>query len=159
MTTLVWDGKTLAADGRMTSSNRVMQDDKLKIFVPEGLTVRGDEVIAFAHAGDADMTYRLLTWMADGHPHDVDWKEADFGMIVITRNSAYVYASESNDFLEIETPVSMGSGSNFADVALHMGKDARASVKLAAEMDIFSGGVGTYINCRVKNPKLKDFQT
>jgi ATP-dependent protease HslVU (ClpYQ) peptidase subunit len=163
MTTIVWDGKTLAADGRMTSHNRVLQDNRLKIFVTEGLDIRGDEVICYAHTGDADMTYRILTWMAEGCQHTiegrpVDWGDADFGVVIITRSHAYVYASESNDLLELETSEAMGSGRDFAEVALHLGKDAKASVKLAAEMDIFSGGTGTYINCRVKHPKLKEFQ-
>lgn len=159
MTTLVWDGKKLAADGRMSTANRIAQDDRMKIYMLEGAKVRGEDLICFAFAGDADLRDILVSWIAEDCPPVVDWEGASFGMFLITKTSAYVYGDTSNDLLELETSSSMGSGGEFATVALHLGKDAVASVKLAADMDMFSGGIGTYVNCRIKNPKLIQFDT
>jgi len=163
MTTIVWDGKTLAADGRMTTGNRVVDDCRAKIFIDGKSELRGATVICYALAGAADMTHRCGQWIAEGCPHTVeghpyDWGEASFEVIIITTESAFVYCSESNDILEIFNQTVLGSGGEFAQTALHMGKDAKASVKIAAEMDLFSGGTGTYINCRTKKLALREFE-
>jgi ATP-dependent protease HslVU (ClpYQ) peptidase subunit len=162
MTTIVWDGKTLAADGRMTAGNRVCEEDRQKIFVDTVSTLRGATVICYALAGAADMVNRVGVWISEGCPHTVedhpyDWGEAGFEVIIVTTESVFVYHSESNDLLEIFHKVCLGSGGEFAQTALHMGKDAKACVKIAAEIDLFSGGLGTFINCRTKKMALKDF--
>lgn len=164
MTTIVWDGKTLAADGRMTTGNTVAEDNRAKIFVDTVSKLYGETVICYALAGSADMTHRIGEWISEGCPHTVegqakDWGKASFEVIIITTQSVYMYYSESNDLLEIFHKVCLGSGGEFAQTTLHMGKDAKASVKLACEMDLFSGGVGTYINCRTKKLVLKEFDT
>jgi len=164
MTTIVWDGKTLAADGRMTTGgNKVAEDNRQKIFIDTVSKLRGATVICYALAGSADMVDRVGEWIALGCPHTVeshpyDWGEASFEVIIITTESTFVYCSESNDLLEIFHKTVLGSGGEFAQTALHMGKDAKASVRIAAEMDLFSGGIGTYINCRTKKLVLKEFQ-
>ena len=163
MTTIVWDGKTLAADGRMTTGNKVAEDDRQKIFVDTVSKLHGATVICYALAGSADMTNRVGKWIAEGCPHTVEghpyeWGDNFFEVIIITTESVFMYCSESSDLLEIFHKVCLGSGGEFAQTALHMGKDAKASVKIAAEMDLFSGGLGTFINCRVKKMVLKEFE-
>lgn len=163
MTTIVWDGKTLAADGRMTTGNKVAEDNRQKIFIDTVSELRGATVICYALAGSADMTNRVGVWIAEGCPHTVegqpyDWGEASFEVIIITTECVFVYHSESNDLLEIFHKTCLGSGGEFAQTALHMGKDAKTSVKIAAEMDLFSGGIGTSINCRTKKMVLKEFE-
>jgi ATP-dependent protease HslVU (ClpYQ) peptidase subunit len=88
----------------------------------------------------------------------VDWGKSSFEAIIITTDAAYMYCTESGDLLEIFHKTVLGSGGEFAQTALHMGKDAKASVKIAAEMDLFSGGIGTFINCRTKKMVLKEFE-
>lgn len=162
MTTIVWDGKTLAADGRMTTGNKVAEDNRQKIFVDTKSEVRGSTVICYALAGSADMTNRVGQWISEGCPHTVeghpyDWGEAYFEVIIITAESVFVYCSDSNDLLEIFHKTVLGSGGEFAQTALHMGKDAVASVRIAAQIDLFSGGTGMCINCRTKKMVLKEF--
>lgn len=162
MTTIVWDGKTLAADGRMTRGNVINEEDRQKIFIDTQSEVRGATVICYAMAGQADMADRLGAWIKEGCPHTVegvpvDWGDNMFEAIIITTDAAYLYCTDSGDLLEIFHNTVLGSGGEFAQVALHMGKDARASVKIAAEMDLFSGGTGSYINCRTKKMMLKQF--
>ena len=163
MTTIVCTGTTLAADGRMTMGNQVVDDHREKIYIDTVNKLRGHTVICYALAGSADMVNRCGAWIAEGCPHTVEghpyeWGEAYFEVIIITTESIFQYNTESNDLLEIFHPVCLGSGGEFAQTAVHMGKDAKASVKIAAEMDLFSGGIGSYINFRAKKLVLKEFQ-
>ena len=163
MTTIVWDGKTLAADGRMTCGNQISEEDRKKIVIDTQSQVRGATVICYAMAGQADMVDRLGEWIEAGCPHTtdgipVDWGKAEFEAIIITTEAAYLYNTYSGDLLEINHSTVLGSGGEFAQTALHMGKDAKASVKIAAQMDLFSGGIGTFINCRTKKLALKEFE-
>ena len=162
MTTIVWDGKTLAADGRMTCGNQVNEEDRKKIVIDTQSQVRGATVICYAMAGQADMSDRLGEWISQGCPHTtdgipVDWGDNSFEAIIITTEAAYLYCTRSGDLLEINHKTCLGSGGEFAQVALHLGKDAKSSVKIAAQMDLFSGGIGTFINCRTKKMVLKEF--
>lgn len=163
MTTIVWDGKTLAADGRMTCGNQVNDDNRQKIFIDTQSQVKGATVICYAMAGQADMYDRVGEWIKEGCPHTVDgipvdWGDNYFEAIIITTDSAYLYCTKSGDLLEIFHKEVLGSGGEFAQTALHLGKDAKASVKIAAQMDLFSGGTGTFINCRTKKLVLKEFK-
>ena len=163
MTTIVWDGKTLAADGRMTCGNQVEDDNRQKIFVDGQSQVKGATVICYALAGQADMYDRVGEWIKEGCPHtkdgiETDWGTITFEVLIITTESVYIYNTLSGDLLEIFHKTCLGSGGEFAQTALHMGKDAKASVKIAAQMDLFSGGVGTFINCRTKKMVLKEFE-
>ncbi len=158
MTKVVWDGKTLAADGRMTSYNMLAEDRFAKITIDTVSELRGSTVICYALAGSADMVYRIGEWIKAGCPHDVEWKDANFECIIITTDNAYLYATEMNDILPIKHSVTLGSGGEFAKVGLHLGKNSVACVKLAAQMDLYTGGVGTFIDCRKKKLMLKEFE-
>ena len=163
MTTIVWDGKTLAADGRMTCGNTISEENRQKIFIDTVSEVRGAPVICYALAGQADMTARLGEWIKEGCPHTVEgvpvsWGDNGFECVIITTDAAYTYCTESGDLLELFTGFTLGSGGTFAQTALHLGKDAKSAVKIAAQMDLFSGGIGTFINCRTKKMQLKEFE-
>ncbi len=157
MTTIVWDGKTLAADGRCTASNRVVQQDRLKIFMDGISRVRGSTVICYAVAGAADMESRIGQWIAEGCPVTDDFEACEFEAIIITEDSAYVYYDNSNDLFNCLTKEALGSGYDFAHSALTLKMDAVKAVKHAASIDIFSGGEGAFVNCRSKKPMLKRF--
>lgn len=141
----------------MCGGNIKMQDDRVKIFEVHGAEVRGSEVICFAASGQADMATILVDWIKEGCPVTDVFKEDNFSMIIVTEEACFTYGQGANDLLEIECDESMGSGGDFALTAMHMGKDAKAAVAVAAGMDVFSGGQGMFINCRVKNPKLKKY--
>ena len=158
MTTIVWDGKTLAADGRCTAGNRVASNDMDKIYVDVHSEVRGSTVIAYALAGSADMAHRIGEWINEGCEVTDEFKECNFECVIITEEEAFVYCSESNDICTTFGNQCLGSGHDFAVSALAMGKNAVKAVQFAASIDIFSGGTGTFINCRTKKLVLKKFE-
>lgn len=159
MTTIVWDGETLAADGRVTSSSRVIQDDRFKIFMEDEAVVRGSKVICYAIAGVADIVDVIGEWIYDGCPLTEDFSEKEFAVIIITEASAYLYHDESNDLFEVQTTECLGSGGVYADSVLLLGFNAVKACKHAASIDLFSGGEGSYVNCRKGKPSLKRFMT
>ena len=159
MTTIVWDGKTLAADGRVTASNRVVQDDRLKIFMAEESVVRGSRVICYAVAGVADIASVLDEWIYDGCPLTEEFKEKEFAVIIITEKSAYIYHDNANDLFEAQTAECLGSGGVYAEAVLPLGFNAVKACKHGASIDLFSGGEGCYVNCRKGVPKLTRFKT
>ena len=148
MTTSVWDGKTLAADGRVTAGNRISQEDRDKIFLDGVTKLRGSTVICYSLAGAADMVDRVGAWIREGCEVTEDFKDTNFELIIVTEDKAYSYSSESNDLFELQTPDCVGSGYDFAHSALAFKKNAVQAVKHAATLDIYTGGIGTYINCR-----------
>lgn len=158
MTTVVWDGKTLAADGRCTAGNIIAGESMDKIKVDVHSEVRGSTVIAYALAGAADMFDRVGKWIEEGCPVTDEFKECNFETVIVTEDSAFMYCSESNDLFEIPGSQCLGSGHDFAVSALALGRSAIKSVQHAASIDLFTGGTGTYINCRTKKLVLKKFE-
>lgn len=159
MTTIVWDGKMLAADGRCTSGNRIADEKVNKIRLCPGAVVRGSAVICYSLAGAADMYDIVGDWIQDGCPVTDHMKEKEFGVIIITEDNAYVYGSESNDIYPVGSCTeTLGSGSEFAMSALYFGKNAIQAVQHAAGIDLYTGGTGTYIDCRAEELHLREFK-
>ena len=160
MTSIAWDGKRLAADGRCTAGNRVVADDMVKIHMDGSSTVRGSMVICYALAGAADLMNIVGDWIAEGCPVDKDLSEKEFECLIITVDDCFVYCKGSNDIFRSPGYETLGSGGEFAMSALHFGKNAIESVQHAASIDIFSGGEGAYVTCRdVTKAELKGFKT
>ena len=157
MTCIAWDGKTLASDGRVTMRDTVMGDDCIKIFTDIDAEVRGSKVVCYASAGSADMIGLLKLWIEDGCPLTAELKECNFECLIITKDNSFTYNSVSNDLYPTADCCALGSGGDWAFSAMRMGRDAKKAVAHGVDLDLFSGGQGRFINCRVKNPKLKTF--
>ena len=160
MTTVVWSKGVLAADGRCTAGNRISSETKQKIYPVESGVVRGSPVICFALAGAADMFDRVGEWITEGCPVTDDFKDTGFSTIIVTKDEAYYYTSESNDLYELgdDESETIGSGGEFAVSALAFGKNAIEAVRHAGSIDLFTGGTGCYINCRAEKLELREFK-
>jgi ATP-dependent protease HslVU (ClpYQ) peptidase subunit len=159
MTTIVWDGSTLAADGRTTAGNIVLTNTQGKIYMDEISKVRGSTVICYAIAGHADMENIIKLWLADGCPVTNDMEDANFEVLIITDDAAYMYSDANNDLYDVTHNYCSGSGADFAYSALAFKANACKAVKHACTLDIYSGGEGSFVNCRSKKPVLKRFTT
>lgn len=159
MTTIVWDGKILAADGRCTKGNVVASESFVKIHTSNGV-VRGSRVICYSLAGRADLYDRIGDWIGDGCPQVDEFLEAEFSAIIITEDGLYEYGEGSHDLVKLPDGdfSTLGSGGEFAHSALVFGKNAIEAVQHAASIDLFSGGNGMYIDCRCDHPELKEFK-
>jgi hypothetical protein len=157
MTTLAWDGKVLAADGRVTVQGALCTDSKPKIIMLNDVELRGSEVICFAYAGDSSVVKLLEEWIKEECPADHLPMGLMYGCLIITRDAAYHACTDQADLYELseDEPGFEGSGAEFAHAALVMGQNAKDAVKTACKIDVCSGGRISYVNCRVKEPKLK----
>jgi ATP-dependent protease HslVU (ClpYQ) peptidase subunit len=135
MTTIAYDGRTLAADKQNSVCG--IRDCVTKVFrVPGGMV---------AFAGSSLHAMRLLDWFRRNQPRDLwpkpknDDQCAD-ALFVSTSGEILFFSGESSVPTPSESPfVALGSGRDFALAAMHLGHDARKAVEIACALDINSG--------------------
>lgn len=148
MTTIAWDGKTLAADSLATSSGMVVSTNEQKIFVPQGedWSVNGHPVAAFATAGDCGCEFEIAELLKEGITYSTKYSPAfDFACIIITEDNECVllYKDAGSEFAKISRQdgfYAIGSGYAIATTAMHLGKSAIEAVNAAIQIDTTSGG-------------------
>jgi hypothetical protein len=135
MTTIAFDGTTLAADRKMGDRYNVQ-----KIFkVPQGYA---------AGCGDYDYVIEIVQWLCDGADRnalpqlpDKDRGRPDADVIVITPQGKVNWLSWP--FLRFvplsEKKVAYGSGSDFALGAMAAGATAKQAVAIACKFDSHTG--------------------
>jgi len=133
MTTIAWDGKTLAVDSRATTSG-VIRSDRVK-----KLWKIGDEWIAVS--GRFDETMLVVEWIRAGRPQDrKPTLSEDFGAMILRRKKLYRIESKLAEW-PIDAPFAAGgSGFEIALGAMAAGADAVTAVKIASRFDTGTGG-------------------
>ena len=130
MTVIAWDGETLAADQRASlgSFYRTTQ----KIFVVRDCLV--------GYAGDSDYAEALLEWYRTGadpekYPN-MDNKDAWRSLLVIEPSKKILkYERTPYPVRFPHQQFAIGSGRDFAMMAMRLGKTAAEAVELTAEFD------------------------
>lgn len=150
MTTIAWDGKTLAADGQSTLGDLICSLKEKKIYYPgSGVEwlVNGEKALAIGAAGDCGAEFELQEKLANGITYATEFSPAfSFSAIAICGpNRAYLISSKEDSSkislcLQVD-PYALGSGSTVAITAIHLGKNAIEAVNTAIEMDVYSGGL------------------
>jgi ATP-dependent protease HslVU (ClpYQ) peptidase subunit len=134
MTTIAWDGRTLAGDGRRTADDVIVTDTAIKVHRV------GNALVGYA--GVCSLQAKFLEWVEKGG----DWpfgKDPDFTGLVIRNGKAVMYLDENPD--ECPTPWAIGSGRHAALAAMRAGADAAKAVEIAKTMDVFTGGTVTAV--------------
>ncbi len=149
MTTIAWDGKTLAADGQSTLDGLICSLKEQKIYHPDSgveWLVNGEKVLAIGAAGDCGAEFELQEKLANGITYATEFSTA-FGFSAIAicgPNRAYLISSKEDSAkislcLQVD-PYALGSGATVAITAIHLGESAIEAVNTAIEMDVYSGG-------------------
>lgn len=159
MTTIVWDGKTLAADGRGTCGSLIVEDDAKKIVKLKG-EYSGEKALAIALAGVVGFEDEIIYGILSGDQFIIP-QPAEFSGILVTDISVYTIHSKlvneedpskgthiPGDLYRDPGNICIGSGMVAAYSALKFGKDAVEAVKHAINMDIYSGGKITKMRLR-----------
>lgn len=140
MTTIAWDGKTLAADKRISFGS--LPAVTTKVHRIDGALVAG--------CGEAALIQEMLQWLRDGaKPADYPARQRDpkeNATVLLVRANGDVRQYETSPHpLVIENEFwAVGSGRDFAMAAMHLGCDARRAVLVASEFDTGTGnGVDT----------------
>lgn len=140
MTTIAWDGKTLAAD-RMVLYGDAQPRAERKI--------HNCGRYIYAGTGQYSATFLVMEWLAGGAlpEHRPNLGTEDCSGIAIDRQTCKVYQVEGQQ--PVLMPLSakrfaVGSGREFARAAMELGKTAAEAVRLASRLDSGSGfGVDT----------------
>lgn len=130
MTTIAWDGKTLAADSQITGENFIYGVEDRKIF-----RVNKDLI---ATAGDSAQCLSFVDWYRD-QSQDYPEKMDDLAVLVITSNGAFEYTSHKTP-QPVTAPHSVGSGSGFAMGAMLAGASSKKAVDIASRLCKYTGG-------------------
>lgn len=129
MTTIAYDGYTLACDGRVVG--HTIDSDNFKKIIKVG------DVYAGA-AGDLRSVSNFFDWVKKGC---VDYFETEdsFGGVLIKGNKTIVFDTKGSE-LSIKPPFADGSGGELALGAMLAGATAIQAVKIACKKDPRSGG-------------------
>lgn len=152
MTTIAWDGNTLAADSQGTFG--ATKSTTKKIFQIS------DVICAFT--GDMECGLRFLNWVQQGmdmenfpeFKRSAEEESNLFHGIVVQEGRAYQF-SEAGVGIPIDAPHAWGSGASFAFSALDMGKGAVEAVKAAARRDVYTGGKVVSYSIQEKKKRKK----
>lgn len=156
MTTVIWDGKTLASDSQVTSNGAIGLAPFKKIYTPDDATeyweVNGKRIIAFGLSGDARAVDYIRHELHKGITYrsqvDVD-DELFFSAILLTEEHlVYSWTVDTNkekrnthsSLIPFDGPVAKGSGGRYALAVIAIGKDSKTAVKAAIRLDPHSSG-------------------
>jgi hypothetical protein len=133
MTTIAWDGATLASDSACTAS--FLSYGHEKIFASQ------DKTSLYAVCGEMAMALAFVRWLdsdSDKYPDSVsgDWAVLDYD--IATQNMTLYTNSEHG--MPVYAPFAMGSGASYAQTAMVLGFTAEEAVTVAIELDGSSGG-------------------
>lgn len=148
MTTIAYDGVTLAADGLCTSGNAIHGRNQEKVFALQ-VNWGGTKIPAyFAAAGSIENTWIARAYLEGedilSPKRRLSLPESFDGLIVLGDGQCFSVEGTMTPF-PCEYPCSLGSGANFALAAMTMGKSAIEAVEVAAQLDVYTGGtIRTY---------------
>ena len=147
MTTIVWDGKTVAADGMGVWGGTCYRTQKLRLVQ----RAPGDFWV-FGLSGDAPHCQALFEYW-EGLRSEAPIPTPETGINALCVELASGKCWFASDQRLVWTPVSgnfaIGSGAEYALGALMVGTSALMAVKVAGQLDVNTGSWGHYVSARV----------
>lgn len=136
MTTIAWDGETVAADKQSSQGD-------IKWFKEKKLFRFGDVVATYA--GREDYGNRFLAWVQDGmDPEgfpDFPAKDDAFDLVgLVFKEDRVLEFCDNGTAAPRPKPFAWGSGAKLALGALLAGKSPKDAVRIASQHDLYSGG-------------------
>jgi len=133
MTTIAWDGKTLAVDSRATSDGYVMTDKCKKLYTGVG------QYVAAAMCGDEAEAVDMMDWLRTGGKAP-ECKEGVIIVAVMEDGTAHKFTGGIETPIKVQVPYADGSGWIVALASMDAGLNAVEAVKAARKRDIYTGG-------------------
>lgn len=147
MTTICWDGKTLAVDSQVTYGDDIMDAKAEKMYRNIGVF----SVVCVAGSYDCADDYVRDIISNIEHPKellDQPWCK-DYSAIGILKKTQELWKMNGDATARILVPWAFGSGADFAIAAMDFGLSAVNAVKYAATRD-------TSTNTRVRSYTVKE---
>ncbi len=126
MTTICWDGKSLAADRQ----HSIFRGDAPKIY-------RLDNGELFGSCGQTQDLHAVKYWLNNGG--DKPKVEDGFHGIIIGVNEFHTLENKLVPVRQFSKFFAIGSGRDYAMAAMHLGKSAFEAIAVAAYFDVDTG--------------------
>lgn len=149
MTTLAFDGTTLAVDKQFTWGSTPHQVTKL---------YKCNKEVFMAGCGDLIDLQQMANFIAEGMKgKSPKIKKGSEFMILNTKQKKLYFVDHRLVLHEMQAPLTLGSGGDFALTGMKMGLDAVSAIRLAAKMDVYTGfGVDSVdINGKLNSEEIK----
>lgn len=130
MTTVAFDGRTMAGDGRL-ADDAIASDDFRKIF-----RIRG-QIVGLSGAASACMA--MVDWMKGG----CEGKRpecSNTSILIVEPDGTAMIQDDGGTPLKVSVPCAIGSGSNYAVAIMDAGGSATKAVRAAMKRDPRTGG-------------------
>jgi hypothetical protein len=146
MTTIAWDGETLAADTQ--GSNGVGKFNISKVFrLSSGAIVGG--------SGTCYLIHKFIAWLDEGGKGDPPKPQDDDDevyLLMVKPDRIVWLCEEGGPYPINETKFAVGSGATFARAFMHLGKTAEEAVALTS---LFDKGTGPRVETMKLEPVVK----
>ena len=132
MTTIAWDGKVLAADTLMTEGGHLKGKARKLFRLSDGSICAG--------AGNYREVISAVEYLNNPDPEqEVPDFESSCLIRIYPDRTVKLVVEKLVHLPVITESIAEGSGKEFAMTALHLGLDAVQAVKLASELDVYTG--------------------
>lgn len=184
MTTVAYDGKTMAADSRLTYSgrkhtckdckatNQAILDESIKIVLARGKSFRGEKILAIGRAGATHLTSDLIKVLRSDEDFEQTYKHfrmfqteinATADLLVVTEKSLFHVRAENDPAMVItrherDVKIAIGSGRIGALVAMKtIGTSAANAIVEVSKHDNGTGGPVNFIDFADEKPNVSQF--
>ncbi|QEG08921.1 hypothetical protein [Aeromonas phage 4L372XY] len=153
MTTIAYKNGVMVSDGRMSLGDMIIKDDTEKVFWVNnhlvGVCGRARAINTFVTWLQKMTDYHIVNQevgeLVDLVPPALEDDEGYSALVVTPSRQVLMYEGNTPIDMGLDVPMSVGSGSCFALAAMKAGNSAEEAVKVACELDVYSGGEITVV--------------
>lgn len=153
MTTIAYRDGIMAAEGKMTLGDMVIKLDTEKVFWVNnhlvGVCGRARAINTFVSWLQKQTDYHIVNSevgdLVDLIPPVLEDDEGYTALVVTPSRQVLMYEGNTPIDMGVDVPMSVGSGSCFALASMKTGASAEEAVKVACELDVYSGGEITVV--------------
>lgn len=153
MTTIAYKDGIMCSDGRMSLGDMIIKDDTEKVFWVNnhlvGVCGRARAINTFVTWLQKMTDYHIVNQevgeLVDLIPPALEDDEGYSALVVTPSRQVLMYEGNTPIDMGLDVPMSVGSGSCFALAAMKAGVSAEEAVKVACELDVYSGGEITVV--------------
>lgn len=162
MTTIAYRDGIMAAEGKMTLGDMVIKLDTEKVFWVNnhlvGVCGRARAINTFVTWLQKMTDYHIVNQevgeLVDLVPPALEDDEGYSALVVTQSRQVLMYEGNTPIDMGLDVPMSVGSGSCFALAAMKAGNSAEEAVKVACELDVYSGGEITVVQLEEESEPL-----
>ena len=162
MTTISYKDGIMCSDGRMSLGDMIIKDDTEKVFWVNnhlvGVCGRARAINTFVTWLQKMTDYHIVNQevgeLVDLVPPALEDDEGYSALVVTPSRQVLMYEGNTPIDMGLDVPMSVGSGSCFALAAMKAGNSAEEAVKVACELDVYSGGEITVVQLEEESEPL-----